>query len=465
MTAPTSFPLTDARNEMTGASALRAPSESTNDHSRKMSSASWVGIVAGAAAALTGVSLPGLPSTVNASLPVAALALVIACLASPRGRMVRFRLRALDAFLLLYVTAIALVEYFDVTYSDAAFSLSTILNLVGVLAVYFACRLVVTSANDGLRVLQGVFIAAIPVAVLGISQMLGGRQVSELLVRFTIAPGLQGRLDLGWPLRATSTLGHWTALGGYLAIAIAIGCYLIVEKSGSQLIPKPLVLGIGILFVAQVSTFTFAPILVAIVTMLYTAVQVKIRFIGLLSLVSIGGAAFLLFDEQVGDRLTSQLSSPSKDGLPRWIPETIRYRVGIWNNETVPAVLDSPLFGHGANVYNRISAGTAPSTLRWPSPESEWMRTAVASGVVLAVLEVALLVYAVSKVWTTSDLPGVTSFRTIGIALVGILVISSFHSHFSSGSVAMMFWMVVAVVLSTQDSLTMSVKNNYGRVS
>ncbi|WP_328599983.1 hypothetical protein [Rhodococcus sp. (in: high G+C Gram-positive bacteria)] len=313
--------------------------------------------------------------------------------------------------------------------------------------------------------LQGVFIAAIPVAVLGIAQMLGGRQVSELLVRFTIAPGLQGRLDLGWPLRATSTLGHWTALGGYLAIAIAIGCYLIVEKSGSQLIPKPLVLGIGILFVAQVSTFTFAPILVAIVTMLYTAVQVKIRFIGLLSLVSIGGAAFLLFDEQVGDRLTSQLSSPSKDGLPRWIPETIRYRVGIWNNETVPAVLDSPLFGHGANVYNRISAGTAPSTLRWPSPESEWMRTAVASGVVLAVLEVALLVYAVSKVWTTSDLPGVTSFRTIGIALVGILVISSFHSHFSSGSVAMMFWMVVAVVLSTQDSLTMSGKNNYGRVS
>ena len=109
MTAPTSFPLTDARNELTGASALRAPSESTNDHSRKMSSASWVGIVAGAAAALTGVSLPGLPSTVNASLPVAALALVIACLASPRGRMVRFRLRALDAFLLLYVTAIALV--------------------------------------------------------------------------------------------------------------------------------------------------------------------------------------------------------------------------------------------------------------------------------------------------------------------------------------------------------------------
>ncbi|MCX6473638.1 hypothetical protein, partial [Rhodococcus sp. (in: high G+C Gram-positive bacteria)] len=75
------------------------------------------------------VSLPGLPSTVNASLPVAALALVIACLASPRGSMVRFRLRALDAFLLLYVTAIALVEYFDVTYSDAAFSLSTILNL------------------------------------------------------------------------------------------------------------------------------------------------------------------------------------------------------------------------------------------------------------------------------------------------------------------------------------------------
>ncbi|WP_424808303.1 O-antigen ligase family protein [Rhodococcus sp. 27YEA15] len=412
---------------------------------RTTSTALRVGVAVGLSASLAGVPLPGLPSAVNAALPLALLACVFACTGVPRGHLARLRLGTIDVGLVLYICAVVLIEFYDVSYGPASFSLYTVLNWITVLAAYTACRLAVVDYHDATVVLRCFFFASIPVALLGIAQVVGGRAVSETIVRFTIAPGLQTRLDLGWPLRATSTLGHWTALGGYLAIAISIGCYLVIRQSRTGAVPAGVILGVGVLFLAQTATFTFAPILVALVVMVYTAVVMRVRPLGIFAAIGLGAIAYRLFDDQVADRLNSQLDNPnSNDGLPYWIPETIRFRTAIWRDETVPAIMDSPLLGHGSNVYNRISNGQVPPELRWPSPESEWMRTAMAGGIPIAIMECGLLVLATVAIWTVSVERSLPEYRPLAICMIGMLLVSSFHSHFSSGSVALAFWVIVA---------------------
>ncbi|WP_241384823.1 O-antigen ligase family protein [Rhodococcus sp. CH91] len=402
-----------------------------------------VGTILGIAAACVGLVLPYLPRTLNPALLFSVLALSLAVLSKPRGALLRTRVATLDIGFIAFVVLSIIIEFANSSFLSIGFSWSSVVTHLTALFAYGAVRLSVQRIEDIFTILRGVVIVAVPVAVIGALQLVAGRTYNSLLVGVTDSAGLERRLELGWPLRATSTIGHWTALSGYLTMTIAAACALMLWRARNSEPYRWISLAITIMFVAQLATVTFAPIAVSVIIVVATAVQMHLKVSHIIVGAITAGTGYILFNAQLTHRLDQQLNAPANQSNSI-LPESVQYRIGIWERETIPAILDKPVMGWGVNVYNRISTGNAPSQIFWPSPESEWMRTAIAQGIPLAIIQLALLVFAWKLMkHANAKLPG-AEYRPLVIAGLGIIFVSTFHSHFSSGSVSLLYWIAAA---------------------
>lgn len=204
------------------------------------------------------------------------------------------------------------------------------------------------------------------VALIAIAQLLRVPGVNEVLVQITSSGGLAERLSSGWDIRGTSTIGHWTALGGYLACVIAASCVdLIISSAGTKLAPWP-VAALTVLFAGAVTTLTFATIGAAAVILALTALRLKARPVLVLSGVAVLAAGWLVLGQSIAARLEQQ-SGQSQYAIAQysWLPQTIGYRVNIWVTETLPAIVERPLSGWGTR-------STRPSTRAGPCGRPRW---------------------------------------------------------------------------------------------
>ncbi|UTM36546.1 hypothetical protein MX572_18790 [Rhodococcus pyridinivorans] len=354
----------------------------------------------------------------------------------------------LDVAFFAFVLISAIIEFANSSFLRMGFSWSAIAGQFTAIFAYGAVRLSVQRSDDVFVLVRGVVITALPVAIIGGLQLVAGHAFNRYLVGATDSAGLERRLELGWPLRATSTIGHWTALSGYLTLTIAAACSLMLWLAHRSERYRWISVAIVIMFVAQLATVTFAPILVSVVVITATALQMRLKVSHIVIALFAAGAGYILFSAQLGHRLEQQLNAP-KAQQNSILPESVQYRMGIWERETIPAILEKPLMGWGVNVYNRISTGDAPKQIYWSSPESEWMRTAIGQGLPLMVVQIVLLVAAWRMMKRMNDHLPANEYRPIVIATAGILVVSTFHSHFSSGSVSIIYWVLVAAAIST----------------
>ncbi|UBQ03089.1 O-antigen ligase family protein [Curtobacterium sp. TXMA1] len=256
--------------------------------------------------------------------------------------------------------------------------------------------------------------------------------------------------------RATSTVGHWTGLGAYLLVALAVMCVLLSEKHARS--RRTAVLSLVVILAGIVSTLTLAILIGATLLVILTFVQssrlrhrlVPIALGGLLAAPLLAAPLLARLRQQFGSNPGAYAQS---SGL---IPESIAYRWEIWQNQTLPLIAERPLVGWGQGFY--IELGTwpiFPYFVTWRSAESQYLLELVEGGLLqLAAFTGVLFTIALMFGWMSQGerkiiamcfvtavaaaftVPIFTNVGLIGLLLpvLGVLLIGREHRSGAAGA-------------------------------
>ncbi|QHC67102.1 hypothetical protein GSU68_11360 [Rathayibacter sp. VKM Ac-2759] len=408
-----------------------------------------VGTLVGTAAGVVGVQINALGPFQGLSIVFVALALLAAMSWTDRFRLSKIRLSPMDYSFVALLVVWALIELINASELRHSPFLGVLITVGISYLASIPVRMVVRGPSDLSPFLRGFALPGVAVSIIAVAQLLRVPGVNAILVQYTNSAGLAERLTSGWDIRGTSTIGHWTALGGYLACVIAATCVdLIISRNGPRLAAWPVVV-LAILFAGSITTLTFAVVGTSAVIIALTALRLKIRPVLVISSLGVAFAGWTFFGQSIADRLEQQSGqSPYVIAQYAWLPQTIGYRVNIWVTETLPAIDERLLTGWGAQVYSAALKNwpVSPQSLVWVSPESEWMRTLVASGVVGLFVEIVLLVAAFAALRRSRRALGAAAVAPIMVLLVCLLLISSIHSHLSNPGVPLALWPLVFAV-------------------
>ena len=381
-----------------------------------------------------------------AGVPLFALlvgvALVVAAVAA-RRRLRTLRPTALDAVFVAYVVVRVVAERLD-SPATGAMELGTVADLVVGYAAVWAARLAVGRAVDLPRFLTVLVATSVPVSVLAVLQIADVPGVNRLLLATTDSRGLAVRVAEGRDIRATSTIGHWTNLGGYLLGMITLGCLALVT---SRTWRRPgLLVVVALAVVAQLATLTFAPLLVTVVVLAWTAHRLRLRAVAVVAAVGVAAAVgAVLLGGLVQRRVVAQLSRRSSGSGPTgWLPETVAFRVEVWRRQTLPAIEARPWTGWGNGLYQ--PGFPRPAYLRWVSPESEWLRVAVQAGVPAALVLLALLLLVLHRARLAARAD--RAWGVLAVYVVGLMVVSTVHSHLSDRGTPLVLWVATGLLLA-----------------
>lgn len=408
------------------------------------------GLLLGLAAASVGVKVPLLPSGIPGMTWICIVLAAVVVALSPAARpLARTHFGVLDAAFLAYLVVRFQVEVFNAAELGHDVALPRLVDSAMVYVALLTARNVIGGTRQLLAFLRWFVIPAMFVSTLALVQVLRFPGVAELLISVTDSASFERRTSLGWDIRATSTIGHHTQLGGYLVGVIAIICtdLVITRRMGHSIGRRLAVLGIALM--GQVATLTFATIAASAVIVLVTLLMVGVRPSMLVVGAAVGGVAWVAFGAEIEERLENQQDVTASEYS--WLPETIAYRVTIWTHETIPAILERPWTGWGQDVYSAVGKGwrLLPHQLIWSSPESEYFRVLVSGGVIALAFEVTLFAMTIYALARANRAPGGSGVATPAlVAFVVLLVISSIHSHFSSYGPPLVIWTLVGALMA-----------------
>ncbi|UPK65821.1 hypothetical protein MYP14_11125 [Rhodococcus pyridinivorans] len=420
-----------------------------------------VGLLLGVGAMLVSLRSPILPSVINVSAILVIAALSVAALTSSQGSLTRLRVTALDVVFVSYFLIRVIVECINSTDFSVPFGSGTVLDLgLGYVAL-LACRIVVVSSQSFFAVLMGLAVPGVAVAAIAVAQILGPTEISNFLIQHFSSGGLETRISAGWEIRGTSTIGHWTALGGYLSFIAAILASRIVLDRNKGVTNRWVWVGLVVVLMGQVSTLTFATIAMTAVVIGVMLFRVGVRPVHLF----IGLTAAVVVWVTIGDMLTSRLdkqtyaSSAGTRNYP-FLPESVAFRVDVWINESIPAIMERPLTGWGIGTYRYFGTPASSDNLRWISPESEWVRTAITAGIPTLAWQIIMLATVVVAINRLRSLIDGKFIDPVFAAVITLLIASFIHSHIANRGVPLVLWPVVgacialSMVLSRTESST-----------
>jgi len=412
-----------------------------------------VGLMLGLAAALVAVRSPVMPSLVNLSALLVGFGIFWAVTSAPRGTLRGLRVTSIDLIFVAYIVGKFLVEFVNSGDLGTPFSLTTLLDVVIAYGALLAARIGCRSEADVWTAARWFVIPAAVVALIAVLQIMQFPGLNQLLVSHVNSGGLEARIDKGWDIRATSTIGHWTALGGYLCgISALVGAQMIRNRSNAVSNTR---LGSLLLLVviAQVATLTFATIALNLCIVFYVLIRIRIRA----AVLVVGGIAAVAMWAAVGSLITSRIDKQLGEAEYAarsydWLPESVGFRLNVWMTESIPAAMQRPTTGWGASTYQWLGTDATSPYLRWISPESEWMRTAVSYGLVVLALQLALLFATFRYLKRAAVRSSARAMGTFLIFYLGILVVSFIHSHLTNRGVPLVLWFAVGIAVAMTEA-------------
>ncbi|WP_349536326.1 O-antigen ligase family protein [Rhodococcus rhodochrous] len=398
---------------------------------------------------LVSLRSPIMPSVINVSAVLIGVALAVAVVASPRGTLARMRVTALDVVFISYFVIRVVVEFINSTDFSVSFGSGTVLDLgLGYLAL-LACRIVVSSTDSFFMVLMGVAVPGVIVAAIAVVQIVGPPEISNFLIQRFSSGGLETRISAGWEIRGTSTIGHWTALGGYLSFIAAIFAAKIVADQNRGHVNRWIWAGLVVVLMGQVSTLTFATIAMTAVVVAVMLYRIGVRPAHLFVALSAAIVVWSTLGEMLASRLDKQTyaSSAGTQEYPL-LPESVAFRVNVWINESIPAIFERPLTGWGIGTYRRFGTPASSDYLRWISPESEWIRTAVTAGIPTLLWQIVLLATVVVVMKRLCSSVNGRFVDPLFAAVITLLIASFIHSHIANRGVPLVLWPVVGACIA-----------------
>jgi hypothetical protein len=404
-----------------------------------------VGVVIGLAGAVVGIGNHRL-----ASMPVWQVLALVALAGAAVVKMRRpgqVSVNSVDLCFVVYIYLRLVLEVCDAISLGHHPLLTATLSPTFDLACYAAARLVVHDHRSLRRFLAGVLAPAIPSVLLGFAELGGISSLNHWVIRTTGSTALIGRQAPGSLTRASGLIGQWTDFGGYLCAVIALALILIVAHR-RQRRPSRLAMAILILaLIGTVTTLTFSIVGAALALPILCARRVHIRF----RYVMVVGAVLALsapvlvpfvqrrvHQEYVATNQTLSRSS----GL---VPETLVFRIGVWEHQTWPAVAQRSLTGWGQGVYPQLRTWTrGPTTLVWPYPESQYFEELMSGGVIELIGLLVLLGVAYRALGRVPDGAG----KPLRVLIIAMLFVGITVPSFTDVGLPVPMWAGVGAMLS-----------------
>ncbi|MFN8524206.1 MAG: hypothetical protein U0821_13990 [Chloroflexota bacterium] len=277
--------------------------------------------------------------------------------------------------------------------------------------------------------------ASVIVALIGLLQILRLFNVPELLATYFSAPQIRESLLVR---RATSTLGVWQALAGYLALHAALAITLLPTTAGrgpwrAALIGAALVDIAGALATATLTGVV--GLLIAMIGAAYAIGQLRRFALAAIPVALLAGiAAWPLVEE----RIAYQFTSWGADGI---IPVTWQYRLSNLVTVFWPIVQDNLLLGVGPSISEDLA---------WRYPENQLMLLLYQGGIPYGIAYLVFGVVALRACLRAARATAGTA-RAIGqAAFLGwllVYILGLFDPHLTLAGEAEAVWALTALAI------------------
>ncbi|RFA08328.1 hypothetical protein B7R54_03130 [Subtercola boreus] len=412
-----------------------------------------IAFLLGTSAALVGVNSSFLSADIPGPSIILLVIALIAVLLTPAGATIlKQRLTILDAAFIFYMLVRVLVETYNSVQLDHPPYSQILIGQLQIYLITWPPRLLIKNRED-----LGVFLRAFAwpaafVAILALAQLLRVPGVQEWILANVRGDGLEARVAEGrQDIRATSTIGHWTYLGGYLSCVTAMVAVEILSQKNrtrARAMTAGSIVLIGLLLVGQVTTLTFATIALAGAILAVTILRMGVRPLVVLVILISGAVAWAVFGQQVQERIDYQsATSTYNDPSLAWLPSTVAYRLRIWESETFPSIFQRPITGWGTQLYDfTLTWPARPSYLAWLSPESQWLSLWITGGIISLGVFVLVLIAALVTILRARRVLGKTLDPVI-VLFIGLLIISCISSQFSAPGSPYVFWALIGSLI------------------
>jgi hypothetical protein len=359
----------------------------------------------------------------------------------------RIGVNSVDLCFVGYIYLRLVLEVFNAISLGHHMLLTATLSPTFDLAAYVAARLVVHDHHSLRRFLAAVLVPAIPSVLLGFAELGGISSLNHWVIRTTGSTALIGRQTPGSLTRASGLIGQWTDFGGYLCAAIALALILVVAHR-RQRRPSRLAMAILVLaLIGSVTTLTFSIVGAALALVILCARRVRIRSRHVMVLGAVLALSAPVLVPFVQRRVhqeyvaTNQTLSRSS-GL---LPETLVFRIGVWERQTWPAVEQRPLTGWGQGVYPQLRTwARGPTTLVWPYPESQYFEELMSGGVIELTGLLLLLLVAYRALGRVPD----GAERPLRVLIVAMLFVGITVPSFTDVGLPVPMWAGIGAMLS-----------------
>jgi hypothetical protein len=217
-----------------------------------------------------------------------------------------------------------------------------------------------------------LLLASLPISLMGILEALAPPAFHEFLTSLTGTTAFNTQGYDSVP-RAASLFPVWLALAGYLLVILILATELLLVGNRDVLSTWALGLVIGLGLLALAASLTVTISVVYAVTALYLGwrhrkLAVVLTMIGLVVI-----AAQFVFGGLIEQRTQAQTVSTTVERTgPSWLPETIGYRVKVWEDQYAEALGAYAATGYGPGF---------PSGVDWSHTESGYITILLRGGV------------------------------------------------------------------------------------
>jgi hypothetical protein len=391
-----------------------------------------------------GLIVPGLRPSEVLVAGVAAPVLLFA------GSRVPVRWRLLDAMALAYVVATFVLGAGDMLARRTAFTAELTGQLIGPLQFFLLYRSVVIALDTPelrRRAVRLLLLSSILVSVTALLQFFNvgpARAFIKTAVN-SVAAGSARYTDGGLP-RATGIMDHWHSLGGYMLVIILLCVALLLDGQQRVMSRRWLTIVLAFAVVGITLTLTLGPIIGAVAGSIWLGVAggrarkvIGWLAVGVLVVVALLGP-FLA--ARLDQQFESRVGQASGAGGPSFLPQTIRYRVEVWQEEYLPLVASNLLTGYGPGL---------PPYINWRYTETLYVTLLLKGGLPLLAIYAGLM-YAgwLLARWLASSSLASSEERSIAqVVLILIVILIPMHfinPYFANTGLAHPLWILFGLL-------------------
>lgn len=398
-----------------------------------------------------GLILPGLrPSEVL----IAGVAVPVLLLA---GSRVSLRWRLLDVMALSYVVATFVLGAGDMLARGSAFTADLNGQLIGPLQYFLLYRSVVVALDTPelrARAARLLLFGSIPVALSALLQFFNvgpARPFIKTVVN-SVAAGSARYTGGGLP-RATGIMDHWHSLGGYMLVIILLCTALLLDPRQRVVSRGPLAVVLAFAVVGIALTLTLGPIIGAVVGSIGIGAATG-RSQKVIAWLAVGALAIVVLlgpflTARLDQQFESRVGQASGAGGPSFLPQTLRYRVEVWQEQYLPLVASNLLTGYGPGV---------PPYINWRYTETLYVTLLLKGGLPLLAIYAGLMYAAwlLARSVASSPRAGPGDRCIARVVLTLILLLIPMHlinPYFANTGLAHPLWIMLGLVAAAAGQL------------